>query len=69
MSEWCTDNRMLENASKTKAMPITTLQKCASLPQQGRILKVIINDTQLENVEYDKLLGAHIKITYLGRMI
>ncbi len=34
VSEWCTDNRMLANASKTKAMLITTWQKLASLPEQ-----------------------------------
>ncbi len=54
-SEWCTDNCMLANASKTKAMLITTWQKHASLPEQDRILKVTLNDTQL-----DKLLGVHI---------
>ncbi len=59
-SEWCTDNRMLANAPRTKAMLITTWQKRASLPEQERILKVTLNDTQLENVENDKLLGVHI---------
>ncbi len=34
------DNHMLPNASKTKAMLITTWQKGASLPEQYRILKV-----------------------------
>ncbi len=41
-------------------MPITTWQKRASLPEQDRILKVTLNDTQLENVEHDKLFGVHI---------
>ncbi len=60
MSEWCTDNRMLANASKSKAMLITTWQKWASLPKQDRILKVTLNDTQLDNVANNKLLGVHI---------
>ncbi len=60
VSEWCTDNRMLANASKTKTMLITTWQKRASLPEQDRMLKVNLNDTQLDNVENDKLLGVHI---------
>ncbi len=60
VSVWCTDYRMLANASKTKAILITTWQKHASLPEQDRILKVNLNDTQLDNVENDKLLGVHI---------
>ncbi len=55
VSEWCTDNRMLANASKTKAMLITTWQKRASIPEQDRILKVTLNDSQLDNVENEKL--------------
>ncbi len=38
VSEWCTDNSMLANASKTKTMLITTWQKRASLPEQDKIL-------------------------------
>ncbi len=60
VSEWCTDNHMLANVSKTKAILTTTWQKRASLPEQDRILKVNLNDTQLDNVENDKLLGVHI---------
>ncbi len=60
VSKWCTDNGMLANASKTKAMLITTWQKHASLPEQDRILKVNCNDTQLDNVENDELLCVHI---------
>ncbi len=60
VSEWCTDNRMLANASKTKAMLITTWQNRASLPEQDRILNINLNDIQLDNVENDKLLGVHI---------
>ncbi len=60
VSEWCTDNRMLANTSKTKAMLITTWQKRVSLPEQDRILKVNLNDTRLDNVENDKLLDVHI---------
>ncbi len=60
VSVWCTDYRMLANASKTKAILITTWQKHASLPEQDRVLKVNLNDTQLDNVENDKLLGVHI---------
>ncbi len=60
VSEWCTDNRMLANASKTKAMLITTWQTSASIPEQDRILKVTLNDTQIDNVENEKLLGLHI---------
>ncbi len=60
VSEWCTDNHMLANASKTKTMLITTWQKRASLPEQDRILKVTLNYNQLDNVENDKLLGVHI---------
>ncbi len=62
-SDWCTGNCTLANASKTKAMLITNLQKRASLPEQDRILKVNdtqLNDTQLDNVGNDKLLGVHI---------
>ncbi len=40
VSEWCTDNHMLVNASKIKAMLIINWQKHASLPEQDRILKV-----------------------------
>ncbi len=60
VSEWCSDNRMLANASKTKAMLITTWQKHASISEQDIILKVTLNDTQLDNVENEKLLGVHI---------
>ena len=52
---------MLSNGSKTKAMLIIIYQKCASLPEEDRVLKVTLNDTHLDNVENDKLLGAHKK--------
>ncbi len=39
---------------------IATWQKRASIPEQERILKVTLNDTQLDNVENEKLLGVYI---------
>ncbi len=45
VSEWCTHNHMLANASKTKVMLITTWQKRVSIPKQDRILKLTFNDT------------------------
>ncbi len=45
---------------KTRTMLITLWQKYTSLPEQHQVLKVTLNDTQFDNVEYNKLLGAHI---------
>ena len=57
---WCVDNRMLANATKTKAMLVTTRQKRASLPEEQKTLKVKLNNTYLENVVSDRLLGTTI---------
>ncbi len=61
VSEWCTNNHMLANASKTKTILTTTWQKRTSLPEQDRILKVTLCDTRLDNVENDKMVGVNIK--------
>ena len=60
VSEWCSNNSMLANAPKTKVMLVTTWQKRASLPENDKYLQVKLNDTILENVDTDKLLGVMI---------
>ncbi len=60
VSGWCSDNHMLANASKTKCMLVTAWQKHATLPADQQELKIKLNDTYLENVESDKLLGTMI---------
>ncbi len=43
VSDWCTENRMAGNATKTNVMLITTWQKRASLPDKQRTLNVKMN--------------------------
>jgi hypothetical protein len=60
ITEWCSENHMAPNATKTKVMLITTRQKRASLDVNERQLKVKMNGKYLENVTSEKLLGAII---------
>ena len=60
INNWCEDNRMAANTTKTKAALITTWQKRLSLPEDQRQLQVSMNGESLENVTSDKLLGVTI---------
>ncbi len=60
VSQWCTDNHMAANTTKTKIMLITTWQKRASLQENMRTLHVGMNGQYLENVSTDKLFGVKI---------
>ena len=55
---WCSINRMAVNAEKTKVMMITPYQKLPHLPKQT--LDVKYNDTTLQNVSSEKLLGVYV---------
>jgi hypothetical protein len=52
---WCTNNNMVINNSKTKAMVMTTYQRAATL---NSILHVQYNGVNLTNTENEKLLGV-----------
>ncbi len=58
VQEWCQINRMAVNAEKTKVMLITTYQKETRL--QSSNINVNFNETSLENVASEKLLGVVI---------
>jgi hypothetical protein len=51
---WCTNNNMVINNSKTKAMVMTTYQRAATLNSN---LHVQFNGVKLTNTESEKLLG------------
>jgi hypothetical protein len=52
---WCTNNNMVINNSKTKAMVMTTYQHAATLNSN---LHVQFNGVKLTNTENEKLLGV-----------
>ena len=51
------ENCMVINENKSKCLLICTSQRVAKVKHN---LSVHVNDTTLENVESDKLLGLHI---------
>ena len=51
---WCTNNNLVLNDGKTKAMMITTYQRAAILNSK---LRVEFNGVQLKNTNNEKLLG------------
>ncbi len=55
---WCSENNMVVNDTKTKTMLVTTYQKLVHLPTKE--LDVYYDNTKLENVESEKLLGVKI---------
>ncbi len=58
VSKWCKDNKMAINCHKTKVMLITTYQKEAKL--ESTHVSVMCDNTELENVNSNKLLGVII---------
>ncbi len=58
VNERCKDNKMAINGDKTKVMLITTYQKEAKLDSTH--VSVICDNTELENVNSNKLLGVII---------
>ncbi|CAB3994751.1 Hypothetical predicted protein [Paramuricea clavata] len=52
---WCTDNNMVINDGKTKAMMITTSQRAATLNSN---LRVEFTGVQLKNTNNEKILGV-----------
>ena len=52
---WCTNNNLVLNDGKTKAMMITTYQRAAILNSK---LRVEFNGVQLKNTYNEKLLGV-----------
>ena len=57
VQNWCAENCMVINENKSKCLLIGTSQGFAKVKHN---LSVHVNDTTLENVESDKLLGVHI---------
>ncbi len=58
VQQWCQINKMVINADKTKVMLRTKYQKEAKL--SSSVTNVNFNDTLLENVNAEKLLGVVI---------
>ena len=58
VNDWCNNNHMVGNGDKTKAMLITTYQKESKFPKKE--LTIFFNNTQLKNVNSEKLLGVEI---------
>ena len=58
VSDWCGENHMVANETKTKGMLVTTWQKRISMPESDRELSVHMNGLELENVSSEKLLGV-----------
>ena len=58
LSEWCKENGMLINTTKTKAMLITTPQKRIHLNNNN--LQLTCNNEELSVVANDKILGVLI---------
>ena len=54
---WCTNNNMVINDGKTKAMMITTSQRAATLNSNPRV-EFINNGVQLKNTNSEKILGV-----------
>ncbi len=58
VNKLCKHNKMAINCDKTKVMLITTYQKEAKL--DSTYVSVICDNTELENVNSNKLLGVII---------
>ena len=59
ISDWCKQNRMCPNSGKTKCMLVTTSQKRTRLVKKD--LDVFLDNTRLDNVDSEKLLGVIIQ--------
>ncbi len=58
VNNWCKDNKMAINCDKTKVMLLITFQKEGKLDSTH--VSVICDNTELENVNSNKLLGVFI---------
>ncbi len=58
VNKWCKDNKIAINCDKTKVMLITTYKKEAKLDSTH--VSVICDNTELENMNSNKLLGGII---------
>ena len=55
ISDWCSENKMVINTTKTKSMLITTKQRRSHLIET---LTIKVNDQVLEQTDHEKLLGV-----------
>ncbi len=58
IGEWCTDNRMVSNTDKTKAMIITTYQRYNHL--NIKELSILLGENFIQNVKVEKLMGVKV---------
>ena len=66
VSHWCNVNKMVINTKKTKSLLITTRFKHNQIIENGECLTVLLDNEQLKQVHYEKLLGVWIddKLTW-----
>ena len=60
VQKWCTSNKMIINANKTKTMLITTKQKLKSIQNSANCLKIQTQGQQIEQITSERLLGVQI---------
>ncbi len=58
VGEWCTDNKMVSNTDKSKAMIITTYQRYNHLNIKD--LSILLVEDFIQNVKVEKLLGVKV---------
>ena len=60
LQTWLEGNKLSLNVGKTRAMLISTKQKCKALQNQGHDFRVTIKDTELDTVVNTRYLGVII---------
>ena len=60
VNQWCEINRMIMSIEKTKIMLIESRQKLNRISESEKYIKLLIDNTPIEQISNTKLLGIHI---------
>ena len=60
VDQWCEINRMKMSIEKTKIMLIGSRQKLYRISESEKYIKLLIDNTPIEQISNTKLLGIHI---------
>ena len=60
VNQWCEINRMKMSIEKTKIMLIGSRQKLNRISESEKYIKLLIDNTPIEQISNTKLLGIHI---------
>ena len=60
VNQWCEINRMIMNIEKTKIMLIGSRQKLNRISESEKYIKLLIDNTPIEQISNTKLLGIYI---------